>query len=353
MMSARKLLFGVICTLIFLPFIVQHHAHAQNAYAYCFVPGSAPPQFTPCQASNPLAVTGAFSAAGFTPDGTDATPLSVSNSTSETALPASSAVVLVQNVGNNVAYVKLGTTSGVTATTSDLAVPPGGGCALTVGSNGFIAGITASSTTTLNLIGGSSLGSACYSGGTVNVPGTVEVVGSAASGSPVVGGPVRVGGETGAGNVGEGSVSTWGSAPNGLTVFGGNVDIFQGNSLLSSTNPLWVAPAPASTLAVTASLASNLVAKSSTGALLSFEVSADSTLSGAAWWVMIFNATSAPSDGSVTPAKCYALPSGATAFTGAFPNPAVFSTGITIVASTTGCFTKTASAHAFISGDVQ
>lgn len=111
-----------------------------------------------------------------------------------------------------------------------------------------------------------------------------------------------------------------------------------------------VTPA-AQTAVSSAALAANLVVKNSAGSLFSFNVSADSTLSGAAWWLMIYNATSAPSDGAVTPVKCYAMPSGATGISGAFPSPITFSTGITMGVSTTGCFTKTASTHAFLSGD--
>jgi hypothetical protein len=101
----------------------------------------------------------------------------------------------------------------------------------------------------------------------------------------------------------------------------------------------------------TSVLASNLAVKASAGNLYSFNVGADSTLSGAAWWLMIFNLASAPADGAVTPAKCYPFPSGTTGYSAAFPVPVNFSTGITLVVSTTGCFTKTASAHAFLSGD--
>lgn len=103
----------------------------------------------------------------------------------------------------------------------------------------------------------------------------------------------------------------------------------------------------------TAALAANLVVDAASGHLTSFEVAADSTLSGAAWWVMIYDATTAPADGSITPAKCYAIPSGATTISAAFPIPTTFTTGIVIGVSTTGCFTKTASTHAFISGDFQ
>jgi len=111
---------------------------------------------------------------------------------------------------------------------------------------------------------------------------------------------------------------------------------------------------PIATPITCSALCANLAVKTAAGTLYSFEVSADSTLSGAAWWIMIYNATSAPADGAVTPLKCYAAPSGATSFTGAFASGGIsFSTGITIGVSTTGCFNKTASTHALISGDYQ
>lgn len=155
----------------------------------------------------------------------------------------------------------------------------------------------------------------------------------------------------------------------------------------SLTNPLWVFPATGATFPIsgtvtttlpttptiaagngvvpssssetgagattTASsvLASNLVIKGSAGNLYSFEVSADTTLSAAAWWIMIFNATTLPANGTVTPAKCYAIPSGATSYSGGFNIPVNFPTGITIGVSTTGCFSLTASVHAFLTGD--
>lgn len=103
----------------------------------------------------------------------------------------------------------------------------------------------------------------------------------------------------------------------------------------------------------TAALASNLVVNAASTKLHSFIVSADSTLWTGTWYVMIFNATSAPADGAVTPAKCYTLPIGTTSLGAAWPNPVRFSTGVTIVVSTAGCFSKTATVHAFISGDYE
>lgn len=126
----------------------------------------------------------------------------------------------------------------------------------------------------------------------------------------------------------------------------------------STTNPCPVQTSPSSTGGVaptsSSALVANLTAKASAGNLYSFQVSADSTLSGAAWWVMVYNAASAPADGAVTPALCYALASGTTHFEAAFGSiGTAFSTGITIGVSTTGCFSKTASAHAFVSGDAE
>lgn len=107
----------------------------------------------------------------------------------------------------------------------------------------------------------------------------------------------------------------------------------------------------AGTHAATSALAANLEVKASAGNLYGFNVSADSTLSGAAWWLMAYNATSAPADGAVTPVLCYAAPTGTTSINGTFNVPVAFATGIVLSVSTTGCFTKTASTHAFISAD--
>lgn len=95
--------------------------------------------------------------------------------------------------------------------------------------------------------------------------------------------------------------------------------------------------------------ASSQVIKASAGNLYSLNV----TSAASAGYVMVFNATTAPADGTVTPAKCLPL----AANTGLDLNfraaPTFFSTGIAVVFSTTGCFTKTASATAFISGDAK
>lgn len=125
----------------------------------------------------------------------------------------------------------------------------------------------------------------------------------------------------------------------------------------ANTTPWLVtaSPSSASGAAVpyssSSALAANQVVKAGAGNLYSFEVAADSTLSAAAWWIMIYDATSAPADGAVTPAKCYPMPIGTTGYSASFASPLRFATGIVIGVSTTGCYSKTASTHALISGD--
>lgn len=96
---------------------------------------------------------------------------------------------------------------------------------------------------------------------------------------------------------------------------------------------------------------SNHVLKASSGSLSSLTVAIGAT-SG---WVLVFDATSAPADGAVTPKWWFPVASNGTsgAISAAWVEPAQFSTGVTVVFSTTGPFTKTASATAQFSGQVQ
>lgn len=94
--------------------------------------------------------------------------------------------------------------------------------------------------------------------------------------------------------------------------------------------------------------AASLVLKASAGNLYGIEATAGAS----AGYLLIFDATSAPTDGTVTPKYCKNVPAN-TAVELAWIVPASFTTGITAVFSTTGCFTKTASATAFISGMVK
>lgn len=101
---------------------------------------------------------------------------------------------------------------------------------------------------------------------------------------------------------------------------------------------------------VSASAESNHVLKSSAGNLYGVCVTNGAT----AGYMMFFNATSAPADGAVTPVGWVAAPGVNTTYCydpGAVPD--YYSTGITVVYSSTGPFTKTASATAAFSGKVQ
>lgn len=149
----------------------------------------------PVSSTNPMPVTGSFSAtlSGFAPGGAYATPLSVTTSSARVALPTGT-VVIVYNTGANAAYVQLGG-SGVTATTSDDVIQPNSWLAFTVGSNTNLAAITASSTASLNISGGSGLptgagGGSSGGGGTVS-QGTANTAANAWPETLVIGGAVN------------------------------------------------------------------------------------------------------------------------------------------------------------------
>jgi hypothetical protein len=115
-----------------------------------------------------------------------------------------------------------------------------------------------------------------------------------------------------------------------------------------------LAPTSSSSMAiasvVSSAAESNHPLKGSAGNLYGVSVTTG-TISG---FLMTFNATSAPSDGAVTPIACVVAPANATtSLTFSGRPPSYYSIGIVVVFSSTGCFTKTASATAFFAGDVQ
>lgn len=72
----------------------------------------------------------------------------------------------------------------------------------------------------------------------------------------------------------------------------------------------------------------------------------------AAGFLLVFDAAAAPADGAVVPAACYAAAANVT--TGVtFAPPLYARTAWTLVFSSTGCFTKTASAVAYISAEAE
>ena len=224
---------------IFLAFgllaLVPNLAHAQGVTRICQETVNSVTGANNCvdvSAANPFNVNASVSVGGFAPGGSYISPLSVTNSSSNAALPTGTEVV-VYNVGANAVYVKLGTSNAVTATTSDDYISAGGALALTVGSNTYIAAITAASTSTLNVSGGAGLPTGWGGGGGSGGGGTVTQ-GAAASSGPWIFTPWIAGAVN--------------SATNGLYF-----DLLQGNAVLSATNPIFVSPATAATWAATES----------------------------------------------------------------------------------------------------
>lgn len=268
------------------------------------------------------------------------TSISATTSTSNVSLPGTGPVAVVQNTGSVTAYITIGTASSLTATTAGFPVQAGMVIAIAIPAPGYMAGITASGSTTLLVTQGSGGPNLAFE---PNGGGVAVTVNQGTS-------PWIVSGSGTAGTAATGVVSVQGIAS--MTPV--QVSQATATNLNATTinNPSATAAA-ATAPVVTSVLATSLVLKASAGNLYGLNVSADSTLSGAAWWVMVHNAAAAPAAGAVTPTKCYALALGTTMASLAFPTPVRFSTGVSVTVSTTGCFTQTDSVHAFISGDAQ
>jgi hypothetical protein len=70
-------------------------------------------------------------------------------------------------------------------------------------------------------------------------------------------------------------------------------------------------------------------------------------------YMMLFDSATVPADGAVTPKKCVPVAANTGLDINWRASPLYFQQGLVVVFSTTGCFTKTSSATAFISGDIQ
>ena len=121
-----------------------------------------------------------------------------------------------------------------------------------------------------------------------------------------------------------------------------------------TTNGVEIAPTAGSAAGITAIVSTAAegthVLKASAGNLYSAYVTTGAT----AGYFLVFNATSAPADGAVTPIHCVQVPANTTMGISFNPGPVeVYSTGISLAFSSTGCFTKTASATAFFHGSVK
>jgi trimeric autotransporter adhesin len=154
--SLRVLATGLVLS---LPFA----AHAQQVNMY-WQTGTGPSGWQPVTSANPLPVSASVSASitGFPgTTQTTGTPISVTTGGVTGTLPAG-AVVVASNVGaTNGAYCKLG----ASASTSDQLIPPNSWFGFTVGSNTQLTCITSTSTTTVNMVGGSGLPTGAGGGG--------------------------------------------------------------------------------------------------------------------------------------------------------------------------------------------
>lgn len=115
-------------------------------------------------------------------------------------------------------------------------------------------------------------------------------------------------------------------------------------------NPTAVIIAPSSTLGVstqscTTACASTIVS----GGHAVYGISASATVTG---WVLVYDATSCPANGTVTPKKAYAYTAAnSTIGISWSDSPMVVSTGVAVCFSTSGPYTATSSTTAFLSVD--
>lgn len=194
-------------------------------------------------ATNPMPVTGSFSASSFTATSTG-TPISVTSSGVSGTLPAGS-VVVATNVGTtNGAYCALGASA---TTASQYIAPNGGWFAFAVGVSTQLTCITATSTTTVNMTGGSGLPTGAGGGGGSS-GSSGAVFGPTAAGSAAANPPVLMGGTvdgTATGNVDNWKVSAGiGYIDTGTT---GNLQTALAappNLLVNGSNVAWSGLAP-------------------------------------------------------------------------------------------------------------
>lgn len=114
---------------------------------------------------------------------------------------------------------------------------------------------------------------------------------------------------------------------------------------MPASNPTDVAGAAALVKSTTVA-ASGLVVKAAPGNLYGYNAVAGAS----AGFLMMFDAIAVPADGTVTPARVIPLAANAGVDV-TFDEPIRFHVGIAFAFSTTGQFTKTASATAFMSGN--
>ena len=195
---------------------------APGAVAMC-TNGATPPLYVPCSASNPLPVNASVSASisGFRP-ASYATPIAVTTGGVTGTLPSGSQVVAT-NVGANPAYCALGNA----ATTSDQYIAANGGWfGFAISGDTQITCITSSSTTTVNLAGGSGLPTGASGSGSGGSGGSVTQ-----GTTPWVDSITTWGGGT------LGAMANYGTSPGAVLVPG--INAFVTNPVAASQSGAW------------------------------------------------------------------------------------------------------------------
>jgi len=124
-----------------------------------------------------------------------------------------------------------------------------------------------------------------------------------------------------------------------------NLQIVIEDGAVRTTNGPTGASGAALTSTATGAASSSVVLKAAPGNF--FGANCTATVSG---YLMLFDSVAAPADGTVTPKKVWAMSAGSSIEVGYFV-PLRMAVGVTLVFSSTGPFTKTASATAFMSGE--
>jgi hypothetical protein len=138
---------------------------------------------------------------------------------------------------------------------------------------------------------------------------------------------------------------------NATSTVGGNVSLAPGSNVIGGVSQAPTASAAFALTAVSSAVPeSSHVLKAASGNLYGFSVIAGAS----AGYVLVLDTATVPADGPVAPKKCYPLPATGVLAASWQPGPPVaFVNGITVVFSSSGCFSKTAQTAAFISGEVQ
>ena len=193
--------------------------------------------------------------------------------------------------------------------------------------------------------------------GAVTGSGVFTMAGQTAVGSAPSTPPVSISGVDGSGNkqhirtdtFGTPSDAAWSGTGNGSLVALSKALVAAQQATTAAITASSLAP-PTPTFAQSSALSSSLVLKSSAGSLYSCYVTTGAT----AGYLMLFDASTAPANGAVTPKECiYCPPNATTSIDMPFLAPEPFTTGIVAVFSSTGPFTLNASTTAFIKGIVQ